>query len=81
MDSEAQSRNDGRAVFTEDMGHHVGGGGFSVCAGDADYLSAEFKAFQQIRTDDSCNIAGFCGAFSNKATDKIEHSANADGNE
>ena len=70
----------GKAVFTENMGYHIGGGGFSVGAGDADDLSAEFKAFEQIRANHSCNIAGFCGAFSNKATNEIEHSANADGN-
>ena len=63
------------------MGDHIGSGGFSVCSGDADYFSVEFKAVKDLRAENSCNIAGFCGAFSDKAADEIEHSANADGNE
>ena len=71
----------GKTVFAENMGDHIGSGGFSVGSGDADYFSVEFKAVKNLGAENSCNIAGFCGAFSDKASDEIEHSANADGNE
>ena len=71
----------GISVFAENVSNHVGSGGFSVGSGDADDFSAEFKIFKNVRADDPCNIAGFCSTFSNKASDKIENSANADGNE
>jgi hypothetical protein len=35
----------GKTVFSKNMGDHIGSGGFSVCSGDADYFSVEFKAF------------------------------------
>ena len=36
--------DDGKTVFPQNMGNHIGGGGFSVCTGNADYFSVKAQA-------------------------------------
>ena len=71
---------DGKSVFPQNMSNHIRGGGLSVGAGNADYLSVEPEPVEHMGADRSGDVAGLCRALAHQFSDEPKYSAQADGN-